>query len=158
PGIFAALFADIEAQADQSDQLREALADFEHAFRALEESHSEADMKTSILKATMLTEALASMVPGATGQTLAEFCNTIRCWPHSELKEAVKRIYGFCSDYPGSRHNVSSNGVIRSLDVRDSVIVPLLLLTAAGYFAENGNLLDALRSRSAEPPQEPPDL
>jgi hypothetical protein len=158
PGIFAALFADIEAQANQSEQLHEALADFEHAFRALEESHSEADMKTCILKATMLTEALASTVPGARGQTLAEFCNSIGCWPHSAIKEAVKRLYGFCSDYPGIRHNVSSNGVIRSLEVRDSVIVPLLLLTAAGYFAENGNLLDALRSRLVEPRQEPPDL
>ena len=64
PGIFAALFADIEAQANQSDQLRQALADFKHAFRALEELHSEADMKTCILKATMLAEALARMAEG----------------------------------------------------------------------------------------------
>jgi hypothetical protein len=157
PGVFAALFSDIQAQADRSDQLRQALADFEHAFRALEKSHSEADMKTSILKATMLTEALASAVPGARGQTLAELCNTVQCWPHSAIKEAVKRIYGFCSDYPGIRHNISSNGLIRSLEVRDSVIVPLLLVTAAGYFGENGNLLDALRSQAIEPRQEPPD-
>ncbi len=157
PGVFAALFSDIQVQADRSDQLRQALADFQHAFHTLEKSHSEADMKTSILKATMLTEALASAVPGARGKTLAELCNTVQCWPHSAIKEAVKRIYGFCSDYPGIRHNISSNGLIRSLEVRDSVIVPLLLLTTAGYFGENGNLLDALRSQAAEPRQEPPD-
>jgi hypothetical protein len=157
-GIFAALFSDVLAATDRSEQLRMALGDFEHAFRALERSHSEGDMKTCILKATMLTEALASAVPGARGQTLADLCNSIECWPHSAIKEAVKRLYGFCSDYPGIRHNISSNGVIRSLEVRDSVIVPLLLVTAAGYFGQNSNLLDALRIQSVEPPQEPADL
>lgn len=114
-------------------------------------------MKTSILKATMLVEALASAVPGARGHTLGDLCNSIQCWPHSAIKEAVKRIYGFCSDYPGIRHNILNDSPIRALEMRDSIIVPMLLFTAAGYFGANTNLLDMLRSPSSEPKQEPPD-
>jgi len=133
------------------------MADFEHAFNAMEKTHVEADMKTCILKATMLVEALASASPGAQGQTLSDLCNSLQCWPHPAIKEAVKRIYGFCSDYPGIRHNVGTGGQIRALGVHDSIIVPLLLLTSAGYFGPNANLLDTLRSQSAEPKQEAPD-
>jgi hypothetical protein len=157
PGVFAALFSDVLVATRTAPQLRQALGDFEYAFRALERSHSEADMKTCILKATMLVEALASAVPGAKGQTLGDLCNSIECWPHSAIKEAVKRIYGFCSDYPGIRHNTLSDSPIRALEMRDSIIVPMLLLTAAGYFGANTNLLDVLRSPSSEPVQEPPD-
>ncbi len=106
----------------------------------------------------MLVEALASASPGAQGHTLAELCNSIKCWPHAAVKGAVKQIYGFCSDYPGIRHNTTTGGKIRPLEMRDSIIVPLLLLIAAGYFGANTNLLDTLRSQSNEPKQEPPDL
>ena len=157
PGVFAALFSDILDATETNGQLGQALADFQYAFHALERSHSEADMKTCILKATMLVEALASAVPGAKGQTLGDLCTSIQCWPHSAVREAVKRIYGFCSDYPGIRHNILNDSPIRQLEVRDSIIVPLLLLTAAGYFSSNQNLLDMLRSPHLEPLQEPPD-
>ncbi len=46
---------------------------------------------------------------------------------------------------------------IRALEVNDSIIVPLLLLTAAGYFAPNANMLDTFRSQASEPKQQPPD-
>jgi len=157
PGVFAALFSDLVVAAQQSQQLKQAMADFEHAFNAMEKTYVEADMKTCILKATMLVEALASASPGAQGQTLSDLCNSLQCWPHPAIKEAVKRIYGFCSDYPGIRHNVGTGGQIRALGVHDSIIVPLLLLTSAGYFGPNANLLDTLRSQSAEPKQEAPD-
>ena len=157
PGVFTALFSDLLLAAGQNLQLSQALGDFSHAFRSVGITHTEADMKTCILKASMLVEALASAVPGAQGQTLAELCNSVQCWPHSAIKEAVKRIYGFCSDYPGIRHNISNGGQIRALEMRDSIIVPLLLLTAAGCFGPNTNLLDALRSTAADPGQEPPD-
>ncbi|MHB1309024.1 MAG: hypothetical protein ACYC23_18255 [Limisphaerales bacterium] len=157
PGVFSALFSDLVATSRQSPQLQQAMADFEHAFRALEKSQLEVDVKTCILKATMLVEALASAAPNAKGKTLGDICDSLSCWPHVALKEAVKRIYGFCSDYPGIRHNVGTGGQIRALGVNDSIIVPLLLLTAAGYFGPNANMLDTFRSQAFEPKQEPPD-
>jgi len=157
PGVFSALFSDIVAATTVSPHLGQAQTDFEHAFNALGHSHSEVDMKTCIQKASMLVEAIASTSHGAQGQTLAELCGSIKCWPHAALRKAVVDIYGFCSDYPGIRHNVSTGGQIRPLEMRDSIIVPLLLLTAAGYFSPNTDLLDTLRSQSHEPKQEPPD-
>jgi hypothetical protein len=157
PGAFAALFSDLEDSAQRDAHVNQALLDFQHAFQALERSHAEVDAKTCILKATMFVEALASAAPGAHGNTLAELCNSLQCWPHASIREAVKRVYGFCSDYPGIRHNVANAGRLRALDTHDSVIVPLLLLTAAGYFGSRSNLLETLRSQSADPKQEPPD-
>lgn len=157
PGVFSALFSDMVAATAGSAQLGQARTDFEHAFNALGHTQSEADMKTCIQKASMLVEAIASTNPDAKGQTLAELCNSIKCWPHAALKKAVVDIYGFCSDYPGIRHNISADGQIRPLEMRDSIIVPLLLVTAAGYFGANTNLLDTLRSRATEPKQLPPD-
>jgi hypothetical protein len=158
PGIFSALFSDLVTSSRRSPQLQQAMADFEHSFRALGKSHLEVDVKTCILKATMLGEALASVAPNARGKTLADICDSLHCWPHNALKEAVKRIYGFCSDYPGIRHNVAVGGQIRPLDVSDSIIVPLLLLTAAGYFGPHTDMLDTFRSHASDPKQEPPDL
>ena len=157
PGVFSALFSDLVATSQQTPQLQQAMADFGYAFRALEKSHVEVDVKTCILKATMLAEALAIAAPNAKGKTLGEICDSLNCWPHAAIKEAVKRIYGFCSDYPGIRHNVGTGGQIRALGVNDSIIVPLLLLTSSGYFGTNANLLDTFRSQSFEPKQEPPD-
>jgi|SRR6516164_2676462 len=114
-------------------------------------------MKTCIQKAAMLVEALASTYPNAQGASLGDLCDSIKCWPHKAVKDSVKNLYGFCSDYPGIRHNVGRRGRIRPLEMRDSIIVPLLLLTASGYFGTNSELMATLRSQASDPPQLPPD-
>jgi hypothetical protein len=59
---------------------------------------------------------------------------TVLPHPLDTPEEAVKKIYGFCSDYPGIRHSGNPGGQLRELEVKDSIIVPLMLLTASGYF------------------------
>jgi hypothetical protein len=156
-GIFSALVSDVWAQMRTDQDLREAASEFEHAFGALTRSHSEPDMKTCIQKAAMLVEALASTCPNAQGASLGDLCDSIKCWPHKAVKDSVKNLYGFCSDYPGIRHNVGRRGRIRPLEMRDSIIVPLLLLTASGYFGTNSELMATLRSQASDPPQLPAD-
>jgi hypothetical protein len=156
-GVFSAVLSDVMKKLQDDPDLIEATSEFEHAFRALTRSHAGPDMKTCIQKAAMLVEAIASAYPEAKGDTLGELCDSIKCWPHSAVKEALKKIYGFCSDYPGIRHNVKRAGRIRQLEMRDSIILPLLLLTASGYFASNSDLMDTLRSQASEVPQLPPD-
>ncbi len=158
PGVFSALMTDVLALAEGDQELSEAASEFEHAFGALVCSQAEPDMKTCIQKASMLVEAIASACPNAKGATLAEFCDSIGCWPHAAVREAVKKLYGFCSDYPGIRHNVARRrGRLRQLEMRDSIIVPLLLLTASGYFGSNAGLMATLRSQTSEAPQLPAD-
>jgi hypothetical protein len=158
PGIFEAIFADLLEATNRHPQLSQAFSDFVYAFHALQRSHAEPDMKTCIHKAGMLAEALASARPEARGNNFGTLCNSIHCWPNPLVREAVKKLYEFSSDAPGVRHNIVRRGNSpRELEMRDSMIVPLLLLTATGYFASNAELLDTLRSHSAEPAQEPPD-
>jgi hypothetical protein len=157
-GVFAALLADITAATSQHPQIEQAFRDFAHSFRSLQRSHLEADMKTCIQKAGMVVEALASVRPDARGNNFGALCNSVRCWPNPLVREAVKKLYEFSSDFPGIRHNIVRRNAPRPLEIRDSIIVPLLLLTAAGYFGPSANILDALRSEGAEPRQEAPDL
>ena len=156
-GVFSALISDVMAGVRNDQDLVEAASEFEHAFSALTRSHAGPDMKTCIQKAAMLVEAIASAYPNAEGESLGELCDSIKCWPHSAVKEALKRIYGFCSDYPGIRHNVRRWGRLRPLEMRDSIILPLLLLTASGYFASNSELMATLRSQTSDVPQLPAD-
>lgn len=156
-GVFSALMSDVMAGMHGNPDLKEAATEFEHAFGALTRSHSEPDMKTCIQKAAMLVEAIASVYPNAQGASLGELCDSIKCWPHTSVKDAMKKLYGFCSDYPGIRHNVGRRGRLRTLEMRDSIIIPLLLLTASGYFGSNADLMATLRSQTSEIAQLPAD-
>jgi hypothetical protein len=135
--VFAALFSELLEFSASNAQLTGAMADFEHSFDVLSRSHKETDMKTCIHKACMFVESLAASKPGVKGQTLGELCKEIECWPHKAVRSAVSSLYGFCSDYPGIRHNLNAGGQLRALQVKDSVLVALLLLAAGGYFREN---------------------
>jgi hypothetical protein len=154
-GIFEALLADVVLAANQHPQLQQAFSDFLHSFRTLQRTHIETDMKTCIHKAAMLVEALASVRLDARGNNFGALCNSIQCWPDSLIREAVKKLYEFSSNYPGVRHNMVKKKEPRALEMKDSMIVPLLLLIAAGYFGSNNDLLDTLRSHAVDPPQEP---
>lgn len=157
-GVFSALFDEISSAAAKNTRTNSAFNDFKVALQSVQSSKSDGDIKTFILKSSMLAEALASIVPDSSGQTLSDLCNSIDCWPHSAIRETVKKLYGFCSDYPGIRHNSSSRGQLRELDIRDAVIVPMLLVVASGYFGSDERLKEIFKATSDLVPQEPADL
>ncbi len=144
PGVFASLFTEILEATEKEVHLLGLMKDFEHSFYADSRSHSTTDMKTCIAKASMLVEGLGSVHPDSKGSTLGDLCDSIACWPHRALCEAEKKVYGFCSDYPGIRHAGNVRGKIRELELKDSIIVPLLLLTAAGYFLTWQNISEVI--------------
>ncbi|MDX2099604.1 MAG: hypothetical protein SFW36_17635 [Leptolyngbyaceae cyanobacterium bins.59] len=145
PGVFASLFAEISEAAAGDRDLLELMKDFEHSFYAVSRSHRETDMKTCISKACMLIEGFGSLHPEReTASTLGAMCNKIRCWPHEKLREAVINVYHFCCDYPGIRHAGTPASKLRALDLRDSIIVPLILFTAAGYFLTQHNITEVI--------------
>jgi hypothetical protein len=144
PGVFAALFAELLEFSTSNAQLAGAMTDFEHSFDVLSRSHRETDMKTCIHKACMFVESVGAARPGAKGQTLGELCKEIECWPHKAVRGAVSSLYGFCSDYPGIRHNIKADGQLRPLQVKDCVLVALLLLAAGGYFRDNLDIAEII--------------
>lgn len=79
-------------------------------------------------------EGLASFTQGTPG-TLGALCDQITDWPHDKMKDALKNLYKFCSDYPGIRHAGNPAGIRRDLATRDMTLASLLLLSFSGYLS-----------------------
>ena len=133
PGAFVGLYAELGRLNDGNPHLAALMNDFEHSFGTYFRSQEGTDLKTCILKATVYAEGAAAIAAHSDGGTLGDLCEQVTCWPHKTLKECLKKLYGFCSDYPGIRHAGNPNGQLRDLEPRDAILVCLLLLSFSGY-------------------------
>ena len=115
------------------------MKDFEAAVRDLRHHGSDRRIKTCIQKQVNLLEAIGSAAPGITGTTLGAICNQVGTWPHEKIKEAMKNLYGFASDYPGIRHGGTPASALRAVDMRDMVAVSILLAGFTPYLTHGIN-------------------
>ena len=86
-----------------------------------------------------LIEGIAKSSPGVKNTSLGDICNELTSWPHTTLKESLKKIYGFTSDYPGIRHSGNKNSKLREIEMRDMVAVSILLAGFAPYLTDQIN-------------------
>jgi hypothetical protein len=135
PGVFASLIRDLRVLAGQDAHLDTLMKDFENAVRDLRHDCSDGRIKTCIQKQVNLLEAIGRTAPGVTGATLGAICNQVGTWPHDKLKEAMKDLYGFASDYPGIRHGGTPANAKRPVDMRDMVAMSVLLAGFTPYLA-----------------------
>ncbi len=135
PGVFASLVRDLRALASQDAHLDALMKEFENAVRDLRHDCSDGRIKTCIQKQVNLLEAVGRTAPGVTGATLGAICNQVGTWPHDKLKEAMKDLYGFASDYPGIRHGGTPANALRAVDMRDMVAMSVLLAGFTPYLA-----------------------
>lgn len=135
PGSFSNLYTELHRLNIGDYHLAGLLTDFEKAFDRYARTQDPTDLKTCIGKASNYAEGLASVAAGipAAGNTLGALCNQIGDWPHDQVKEALQKLYKFCSDYPGIRHAGNPAGVRRDLATRDVTLASLLLLSFSGY-------------------------
>jgi hypothetical protein len=140
PGVFASLVRDLRLLTGQDEHLDALMKEFENALRDLRHDCSDGRIKTCIQKEVNLLEAIGRTVPGVTGTTLGTICNQVGTWPHDKLKEAMKNLYGFASDYPGIRHGGTPANALRAVDMRDMVAMSILL---AGFTPYLSSALDA---------------
>src|SRR5437016_3991958 len=140
PGVFASLVRDLRTLTSQDAHLDALMKDFENAVRDLRQDCSDGRIKTCIQKQVNLLEAIGRTCPGVTGTTLGAICNQIGTWPHEKLKEAMRDLYGFVSDYPGIRHGGTPVNTLRAVDRRDMVAMSIPL---AGFTPYLSNGLDA---------------
>ena len=133
PGVFASLVRDLRALTNQDPHLDALMKDFEDAVRDLRHDRSDRRIKTCIQKQVNLLEAIGRAAPGVTGTTLGTICNQVGTWPHEKLKEAMKNLYGFASDYPGIRHGGTPASALRAVDMRDMVAMSILLTGFTPY-------------------------
>jgi hypothetical protein len=141
PGSFSGLYAELEKLNSTNPYLAELMDNFEHSFDAYARSHQQADLIASILRASLYAEGLASIVARSTGN-LGSLCDTLHCWPHNTVKEALKKLFGFCSDYPGIRHSGNPAAQLRGLDGRDMVLLSVLLFSFSGFFPDSLNICE----------------
>jgi hypothetical protein len=135
PGVFASLVRDLRVLTGQDAHLDALMKEFENAVRDLRHDCSEGRIKTCIQKQVNLLEAIGRTAPGVTGATLGAICNQVATWPHDKLKEAMKDLYGFASDYPGIRHGGTPANARRAVDMRDMVAMSILLAGFTPYLS-----------------------
>jgi hypothetical protein len=139
PGIFTSLMRDLKTASGRDAHLDMLMKEFEGAVRDLRSDCSDGRIKTCIQKQVNLLEAIAAMVPGVTGNTLGAMCNQLATWPHEKIKDAMKNLYGFASDYPGIRHGGTPAHAIRTIEMRDMVAMSILLAGFTPYLTEPFN-------------------
>ncbi len=135
PGVFATLIRELKVLTATDAHLDALMKEYENAVRDLRGDSSEGKIKTCIQKQVNLLEALGRACPGVTQTTLGRICDQLTSWPHAEVKDAMKSMYGFTSDYPGIRHGGTRGNAIRHMDLRDMVAVSVLLSGFTPYLA-----------------------
>jgi hypothetical protein len=109
-GVFASLVRELRTVTGQDVHLDNLMKGFEDAIRDLKYGCTDGRIKTCISKQIMLLEAIGANAPGVTTGTLGEMCDQVGSWPHAAIKESLKKLYGFASDYPGIRHGRNTRG------------------------------------------------
>lgn len=133
PGVFSSLMGNLRLVANQDSHMGTLMDEFEDAIRDLRHGRTDGRIKTCMSKQFMLLEALCSKSPGVSGKTLGTMCDELNGWPHATVKESLKKLYGFASDYPGIRHGGNSTGKIRNVDMRDLVAMSIMLAGFTPY-------------------------
>ncbi len=139
PGVFASLVRDLRVVSARDAHVDALMKEFDDAVRDLRHDCSDGRIKTCIQKQVNLLEAIGRTAPGVTGTTLGVICNQIGSWPHAKIKEAMKDLYSFASDYPGIRHGGTPANALRAVDMRDMVAMSILLAGFTPYLAAQLN-------------------
>lgn len=140
PGVFARLIRELRDATYQDAELHPLMVEFEDAIRDLKTGQSAGRIKTCIQKQVNLLEAIGQRCPGVTSNTLGAICDEVGTWPHNRLKDAMKKLYGFASDYPGIRHGGTPANSLRNIEMRDLVAVSIIL---AGFSPYLTNLINS---------------
>lgn|SRR2546428_126069 len=131
-GVFAGLYADL-GRLNQSDpHLAVLMDDFEKSFGRYARLKQPNDLRTCISRASNYAEGVAAKTHGRP-DALGAICDHLECWPHATVRESLKRLYGFCCDYPGIRHAGNPDGQLRDLESKDAILICLLLVSFSGY-------------------------
>lgn len=133
PGLFANLMRELRTLTSQDPHLDQLMKEYEDAVRDLRFGCTDGRIKTCIGKQFMLLEAIGALDPNVTKNTLGDMCDQVLSWPHSTIKESLKKLYGFASNYPGIRHGGHAKGVLRTIDMRDMVAMSILLTGFTPY-------------------------
>ena len=137
PGIFTRLFSELKSAAITDVALNDAMQDFEDAIRDLKTNSSPSRIKTCIGKQINLLEVIGNQTLSSNGQSLGDICDLVVTWPHSAVKESLKKLHGFSSNYPLIRHGGVPASALREIEMRDLVALSVLLVGFTPYLTNS---------------------
>ena len=148
-----ALYGDIYEQLRQvnsTDQyLSQLMTDFEISFSDFVRTRAHRDLTAAIHRASNYAEGIAAVALNKQGSDLNSLCDRLtnapyKVWPHNAVKQVVKDLYRFCSDYPAIRHAGTPNSRLRNLEIKDTIIVSALFFAVSGYLHQQVDLTDSI--------------
>ncbi|WP_413207355.1 hypothetical protein [Rhodospirillum sp. A1_3_36] len=150
PGLFTKMLRDLRLSSAQDAVLAEPMAAFEETIRDLHDERSPRKVKQCIAAHFNLLEAMLSQhpnilsynadvksgtCPGRTANTFGAMCDRAAVWPHAQVLESAKALYGFASDYPGIRHGGTPASQLREVDMRDLLSISVILTGLSPYLS-----------------------
>lgn len=139
-GIFTQLLAHLKKASEVEPQLEILMNEFEESFQDLRAGQTPTRIKSCLSRQVNFLESLGGLHPNVTANTFGQVCNQVGTWPHKDLIEVAKKIYGFTCDYPGIRHGGTLANQIRDLDLRDVIAVSILMAGVTPYLTDRINL------------------
>ncbi|WP_299345480.1 hypothetical protein [uncultured Pseudoxanthomonas sp.] len=133
PGMFADMANALKRLTSTDAHLAALSLAHDEAVRDLRYGATDERIKTCLNKQFMLLEAIASVTLGIPAQTLGRACSNLTTWPHATIRESLKQLYGFASDYPGVRHAGNPAGQLREIDTNDLAALSILLMGYSPY-------------------------
>lgn len=133
PGMFADLAGALKRLANTDEHLASLYRAHDEAVRDLRYGATQERIKTCISKQINLMEAVAATADEVTKHTLGDMCDQLQSWPHATIRESLKKLYGFASNYPGIRHAGNPDGKIRDIEARDLAALSILLVGYSPY-------------------------
>ncbi|MBK9080730.1 MAG: hypothetical protein IPL88_00980 [Rhizobiales bacterium] len=140
PGVFARMVTELKAVTRADAHLHQLMGDFEEAVRDLRADPSSNRIRVCISRQMNLLEAIGRGFPAVTENSLGRICDQLGglanpVWPHDRVRDAMKDLYKFASDYPGIRHGGTPANARRDIDMRDMVAISILLAGFTPYLS-----------------------
>jgi hypothetical protein len=136
PGVFASLVSHLRELTSQDEHLHNLMRAYDNSIRDLRIDCSDERIKTCMQKQVNLLEAIGRSHTGATKRTLGAICEELPVWPHNDVKDSIKSLYGFTCDYPGIRHGGTPANARRDIEMKDLVAISIILAGFTPYLPE----------------------
>lgn len=133
PWLYADIYSELVRLNHSNSHLDELMDDFEKSFDLFTRTKRDRDLKASITRASNYAEGIAAAMSDNWGGTLGRMVDQLGVWPHEKVKESIKNLYHFCSDYPGIRHAGNKANQLRDLDAKDTILLSAMLMVFSSY-------------------------
>lgn len=136
-GMFSGILKESYKIIEGDEYLMSRLQDIEEALDDVSRSrpHSAGRIKTLLSKCISLLEAFGVRNSTLTGTTMSAMVRHLNL-PHPTLANLITTLYGFRGDFPGMAHGGNPDGMSRELEIRDMLVLAVVITALAPYFLE----------------------